>query len=144
MVALNVQGVLHVTQAALPHLLAAAEQGPRRVADLVTISSVAGRTVRMGSGVYNLTKWGVGAFSESLRQEVTKRHLRVGLVEPGAVDTELRDHLRAEIRQVQEERFRGTEVLQAEDVADAVRYMVTRPRHMAVNELLVRPTEQDG
>ena len=95
MVALNVQGLLYCAHAALPHLLAAAEDGPRRVADLVNISSVAGRVARLGSGVYNLTKHGVGAFSESLRQEVTGRHVRVSLVEPGAVSTELATHIRA-------------------------------------------------
>jgi NADP-dependent 3-hydroxy acid dehydrogenase YdfG len=98
----------------------------------------------MGSGVYNATKFGVGAFSESLRQEFTKRHLRVSLVEPGAVDTELRDHLRPEIRAAQEQRFAGVEVLASRDIADAVEYIVTRPRHVAVNEMLVRPTEQDA
>src|SRR3954451_20953568 len=100
MVDLNVKGVLYITHAALPHLLSAAENAPRRVADLVNISSVAGRVARAGSGVYNLTKWGVNAFTESMRQEFTERHLRVSVVEPGAVSTELTDHLRPEIREV--------------------------------------------
>jgi NADP-dependent 3-hydroxy acid dehydrogenase YdfG len=142
MVALNLQGLLYVSHAALPHLLEAAEAAPRRVADLVNVSSVAGRTPRSGSGVYNLTKFGVGAFSESLRQEVTERHVRVSLVEPGAVSTELREHLRPEIREQAEKRFAGMEELEAEDIADAVAYIVTRPRRVAVNELLIRPTEQ--
>ena len=94
MIALNLNGLLYVAHAALPHLLSAAEGDPRGVADLVNISSVAGRLARSGSGVYNLTKHGVGAFSESLRQEVTERHVRVSVVEPGAVDTELPDHIR--------------------------------------------------
>ncbi|MFD1722054.1 SDR family NAD(P)-dependent oxidoreductase [Amnibacterium endophyticum] len=144
MVTLNVQGLLYVAHAALPHLLAAAEDSSRGVADLVNISSVAGRVARSGSGVYNLTKWGVNAFSESLRQEVTGRHVRVGIVEPGAVATELRDHLRDEIREQQAKRFEGMEPLESEDIAEAIVYMVTRPRRMAVNELLVRPTEQEG
>ena len=143
MVAVNVQGVLHTVHAALPHLLAAAEQDPRRVSDLVIVSSTAGRAARSGSGVYNLTKFGVGAFAESLRQEVTRRHLRVGLVEPGATVSELRDHLRPEQRAQQAERFRTMEPLQAEDIADGVRYMVTRDRRQAVSELLIRPTEQE-
>src|SRR6185436_19961065 len=96
MVQLNVLGLLYSAHAALPHLLRAAEQEPRRVADLVNISSVAGRVARNGSGVYNLTKHGVGAFSESLRQEVTQQHVRVSLVEPGAVATELASHVREE------------------------------------------------
>jgi NADP-dependent 3-hydroxy acid dehydrogenase YdfG len=138
----NVKGVLYFTHAALRHLLAAAEDSPRRVADIITISSVAGRVARRGSGVYNLTKFGVGAFSESLRQEVTQRHVRVALVEPGAVATELTDHLRPEIREQVKGRFAGVERLHAEDIADAVHYIVSRPRRVAVNEMLVRPTEQ--
>ena len=144
MVDLNLTALLAATHAALPHLLRAAESGPREVADLVNISSVAGRTVRTGSNVYNATKFGVGAFSESLRQEFAGRHLRVSLVEPGAVDTELRDHLRPEIREAQERRFAAMTVLDAQDIADAIEYVVTRPRHVAINELLVRPTEQEA
>jgi NADP-dependent 3-hydroxy acid dehydrogenase YdfG len=143
MVAINVQGLLYISHAALPHLIAAAENSARRVADLVNISSVAGRTVRTGSGVYNLTKHGIGAFSESLRQEVTGRHVRVSLVEPGGTDTELTTHMRPEIRELARRRFAGVERLQADDVADAITYIVTRPRHVAVNELLIRPTEQE-
>lgn len=144
MIALNLQGLLYVAHAALPHLLAAAADGPRRVADLVNISSVAGRTARVGSGVYNLTKHGVGAFSESLRQEVTGRHVRVSLIEPGAVDTELPDHLRPEIGAQLAKRFAEMERLQAEDIADAITYVVTRARHVAINEVLIRPTEQQA
>src|SRR3954470_17799048 len=118
MVDLNVKGVLYITHAALPHLLSAAENAPRRVADLVNISSVAGRVARLGSGVYNLTKWGVNAFSESLRQEFTRRHLRVSLVEPGATKTELTDHLRPEIREALRSGF-DFERLESEDIADA-------------------------
>jgi NADP-dependent 3-hydroxy acid dehydrogenase YdfG len=144
MVALNVQGLLYVAHAAVPHLLAAAEDGPRQVSDLVNVSSVAGRVARLGSGVYTLTKHGVGAFSESLRQEVTRRHVRVSLVEPGAVNTELGSHVRAEVREQMLQRFLDVERLEAEDIADAITYIVTRPRHVAVNELLIRPTEQEG
>ncbi|HEX6460088.1 MAG TPA: SDR family NAD(P)-dependent oxidoreductase [Thermoleophilaceae bacterium] len=143
MVALNLQGLLYCSHAALPHLLSAAESSPRGVADLINISSVAGRVARLGSGVYNLTKWGVGAFSESLRQEVTKRNVRVSLVEPGAVDTELTDHLRPEIQESASKRFEGVEKLEAADIADAIEYIVTRPRRVAVNEVLIRPTDQE-
>jgi NADP-dependent 3-hydroxy acid dehydrogenase YdfG len=94
--------------------------------------------------VYNLTKHGVGAFSESLRQEVTARHVRVSLVEPGAVSTELAGHNRPEILESIQQRFGDVERLHAEDIADAIGYIVTRPRHVAINELLVRPTEQTG
>lgn len=143
MVQVNVLGLLYCAKAALPHLLEAAESGDRRTADLVNVSSVAGRVVRLGSGVYNATKHAVGAFSESLRQEVTKRHVRVGLVEPGAVATELAGHNRPEVLEAMSRRFADMERLEAEDIADAIGYMVTRPRHMAVNEMLIRPTEQD-
>ncbi|MBS2964989.1 SDR family NAD(P)-dependent oxidoreductase [Actinocrinis puniceicyclus] len=144
MVDLNLTALLTATHAALPHLLRAAESGPRQVADLVNVSSIAGRVARLGSNVYNATKFGVGAFSESLRQEFAGRHLRVGLVEPGAVDTELRDHLRPEVREAQVRRFAGVKVLEAQDVADAIEYMVTRPQHVAINELMLRPTAQEG
>ncbi len=143
MVALNVQGLLYCSHAALPHLLSAAESSPRGVADIVNISSVAGRVARLGSGVYNLTKWGVGAFSESLRQEVTGRNVRVSLVEPGAVDTELTDHLRPEIQESARKRFEGVEKLEAADIAEAIEYIVTRPRRVAINEVLIRPTDQE-
>ena len=95
MVAINVQGLLYVAHAAIQPLLKAAEDGPRGVSDMVNVSSIAGRVARRGSGVYNLTKHGVGAVSESMRQEFADRHLRVSLVEPGAVATELTDHMRA-------------------------------------------------
>ena len=143
MIDINVRGLISCTHAGLPHLLKAAEQGPRNVADIVNVSSVAGRTANSGSGVYNLTKHGVGAFSESLRQEVTQRHVRVGLIEPGAVATELAGHNRPEIREVIAKRFGDVERLQAVDISDAIVYMVTRPRYVAVNEILIRPTEQE-
>jgi NADP-dependent 3-hydroxy acid dehydrogenase YdfG len=141
MVSINVVGLLYCAKAALPHLLEASEK-PEGVADVVNISSVAGRQVRLGSGVYNATKHAVGAFSESLRQEVTERHLRVSLVEPGAVDTELSGHNRPEVLEGLKKRFAEMERLEAEDIADAILYIVTRPRHVAVNEILIRPTEQ--
>jgi NADP-dependent 3-hydroxy acid dehydrogenase YdfG len=141
MVELNVLGLLYCAHAALPHLLRAADNGPRQVADMVNISSVAGRVARNGNGVYSLTKHGVGAFSESLRQEVTKRYVRVCLVEPGATATELASHNRPEVLASIRNQFGQT--MRAEDIADAIIYIVTRPRHVAVNEMLIRPTEQE-
>jgi NADP-dependent 3-hydroxy acid dehydrogenase YdfG len=142
MVGVNINGLLYCSHAALPHLVAAAADSPRGVADLINISSVAGRVARLGSGVYNLTKHGVGAFSESLRQEVTQRHVRVSLVEPGAVSTELVSHNRQEIQDMLRERFTDMERMEAADIADAITYIVTRPRRVAINEILIRPTEQ--
>ncbi len=141
MVALNVSALLHVTHAALPHLLEAAT-GPRGCADLVNVSSVAGRRARANAAVYNLTKFGVGAFTEALRQELAGRHVRVAAVEPGAVATELPTHIRPEIRAEMTRHFTDVEILRDTDIAEAVRYIVTRPRHAAVNEVLIRPTEQ--
>ena len=143
MVALNVQGLLYVTHAALPHLVRAAADSPRRVADIVNISSTAGRVARPGSSVYNLTKFGVNAFTESLRQELLKRRVRISVVEPGTVDTELASHLRDDIRQAAASQTASIEPLQPEDIADAVAYIVTRDRRVAVNEMLVRAGEQD-
>jgi NADP-dependent 3-hydroxy acid dehydrogenase YdfG len=143
MIDLNVKGLMYCANAATPHLLDAAENGSRGVADMVNISSVAGRQVRNGSGVYNASKHAVGAFSDSLRQEVTKRHLRVSLVEPGAVATELVSHNRDEVRETIDKRFADMERLEAEDIAEAIAFIVTRPRRVAVNEVLIRPTEQD-
>src|SRR6476646_11071908 len=143
MIAINVQGLLSTTRAALPHLLQAAEQGPRRVADIVNISSIAGRVAWNGYGVYNSTKFGVNGFTESLRQEVTRRHVRVGVLEPGGVDTELGSHNTTEVRSEMIDPFyEQTEVLAPEDVADGIAYMITRPRRASIGELWIMPTDQ--
>jgi NADP-dependent 3-hydroxy acid dehydrogenase YdfG len=142
MLDVNLAGFLYCARAALPHLLSAAEDGPRGTADLVNISSVAGRIARAGSAVYNMTKHGVGAFSEALRQEISGRHVRVSVIEPGATATELSGHNRPEVRDAIQQRFAGVERLQATDIADAIRYVVTRPRHVLINEIMIRPAEQ--
>jgi NADP-dependent 3-hydroxy acid dehydrogenase YdfG len=143
MLDLNVAALMTLTHAALPHLLDAADSEPRHVADIVNISSVAGRVARLGSGAYNASKWAVNAFSEALRQEVTGRHLRVGVVEPGAVDTELASHnTDPEVLARMRERFGRIERLSADDIAEVIVFTVTRPRHVALNEILVRPTDQ--
>jgi NADP-dependent 3-hydroxy acid dehydrogenase YdfG len=144
MIDLNLKGLIKTTHAALPHLLAAAKDSERGCADVVNISSVAGRIARSGSGIYNLTKFGVGAFGESLRQELADRKVRSTIIEPGAVDTELSDHIRDGVREKTRERFAGIHMLEATDVADAIAYAVTRPWHVSLNEILIRPTEQVG
>ncbi|HKB51699.1 MAG TPA: SDR family NAD(P)-dependent oxidoreductase [Solirubrobacterales bacterium] len=144
MIDLNLKGLINTTHAALPHLLWAAEDSERGCADVVNISSVAGRVARAGSGVYNLTKHGVGAFSESFRQEFASRKVRSTLVEPGAVETELTDHLRDGVREQVTERLSSIHMLEASDIADAIAYAVTRPWHVCLNEILIRPTEQQG
>ena len=142
MVALNLQGALYVTHAALPHLVRAAQDSPRRVADLITISSTAGRVARPGGSVYSLTKFGVAAFAESLRQELIAQRVRVSVIEPGTVDTELVSHLREDVRRAAQSQVEAIEPLQPDDIGDAVAYIVTRDRRVAVNEMLVRAAEQ--
>lgn len=138
MVDVNVLGVFAAATAAVPHLVNAAA-GPRGVADMITVSSVAGRKVVRGTNVYAATKHAVGAFSEGLRQELAERHVRVGLVEPGLVRTELTQDPASGTAEI---RDTGYDVLEAPDIADAIVYAVTRPARVAVNEILVRPTGQ--
>ena len=142
MIDINVKGLLYMTHAAVPHLLEGAGDSPRGVTDIVNISSVAGRVASAGAGVYNLTKFGVGAVSESMRKELSRQGVRITIVEPGAVSTELVDHLRPEIRPHVASRFDDIKTLEAHDIADAIEYAVTRPAHVSVNEILIRPTQQ--
>ncbi|GAB3344463.1 SDR family NAD(P)-dependent oxidoreductase [Modestobacter lapidis] len=138
MISTNVLGLMYTTHAAIDGMVA---QGS---GDIVNISSVAGRTARKGAGVYNASKWAVNAFSESLRQEVTGRGVRIGLVEPGAVATELTSHItQPDAKAAAARTAADMRTLQAEDIARAVLYLVTQPPHVAVNEVLVRPTDQE-
>ena len=134
----NVLGLMYMTHAAIEGMV---EQGS---GDVVNISSVAGRTARRGSGVYNASKWAVNAFSESLRQEVTGRGVRISLVEPGAVLTELTSHItQPEAKADMEKAHASMRALQSDDIARAVLYLVTQPPHVAINEMLIRPTDQE-
>jgi NADP-dependent 3-hydroxy acid dehydrogenase YdfG len=144
MIALNQRALLYMTKAALPHLQAASETDIRRVADIVNISSYAGRVASPNFAVYNMTKFGVNGFTEALRQELGSSHIRVGVLEPGAVKTELNDQHKGAIRAEIEAFFARIEALDAEDIADGIAYMVTRPRHAAIGELWIMPTEQAG
>jgi NADP-dependent 3-hydroxy acid dehydrogenase YdfG len=136
MIHANVFGVLYCTHAALPLM---ASQGAGHI---VNVSSVAGRVARQGSGVYNLTKFGVGAFSESLRQEGVALGVRVTLIEPGAVATELAGHNRPEVLEQMAKRFAGVTPLRAEDISGAVLYAIGQPANVSINEVLVRPSGQ--
>jgi NADP-dependent 3-hydroxy acid dehydrogenase YdfG len=136
MVDANIYGVLYCTHAALPLM---AEQGSGHI---VNVSSVAGRFARAGGGVYHLTKFGVGAFSEALRQEVAPMGLRVTVIEPGAVATELPGHNRPEVREAIAQVFKDVEPLTADDIARAIVYAIGQPPNVAVNEVLVRPSRQ--
>jgi len=136
MIDVNLFGALYCTHAALPLMIE--QQG----GEIVNVSSVAGRVARLGSGVYKLTKHGLGAFSESLRQELVPHGIRVTLIEPGAVATELAGHNRPEIREQMAKRFDGITRLTAEDIANAVLYAISQPAHVSINEVLVRPSGQ--
>ncbi len=137
MVDTNVMGVLYCTHAALRYMM------PAKSGHIVNISSTAGRTVRAGAGIYNLTKWGVNAFSEALRQEVHAHNIRVTIVEPGIVATELRDHItHQQAKSAIEATANSITQLTSEDVARAILYATTQPSHVNVNEILIRPTEQ--
>jgi NADP-dependent 3-hydroxy acid dehydrogenase YdfG len=136
MVNTNMLGVLYMTHAALPHLL-------ERQGSVVQMSSTAGRVSRIGGGVYSATKFAVNAFSESLRQEVSARGVRVIVVEPGMVATELREHITQPAAKEQVDKSASSiEQLQSEDIAAAVRYALLQPHHVSVNEVLIRPTDQ--
>ena len=136
MIHVNLFGVLYCTHAALPLMR---RQGAGHI---VNVSSVAGRVARLGSGVYNLTKWGVGAFSESLRQEMVPLGVRVTLIEPGAVATELPGHNRPEVLEQMAKSFAGVTPLASEDIATAILYAIAQPPNVAVNEILLRPSGQ--
>jgi NADP-dependent 3-hydroxy acid dehydrogenase YdfG len=142
MIDINLMGLMYTAHAAVPHLVKAAAEEPRQVADIVNIGSLAVRNAYAMSAVYSATKFGVGAFSEALRQELARQHVRVSVIEPGSVDTELRTHNPDVIQQHIVAALGDIERLQSQDIADTVGYIVTRPRHVAVAELLVRPTEQ--
>ncbi|MEV5828618.1 SDR family NAD(P)-dependent oxidoreductase [Spirillospora sp. NPDC052242] len=147
MVALNVAALLHITHAAVPQLIYAASTSPRQVADLVNLGSTAGRAAPPGSSVYSFTKSGLKAFSESLRQELHDEQVRVsvvetGTVETGTVETELLDRPSEIVHESARRRIAGIEGLRADDIADAIGYIVTRDRRIAVNEMLIRAGDE--
>lgn len=137
MVELNFLGVVFCTHAALPVMK---QQGSGHV---VNISSLAGRQVSARNAVYSATKFAVGAFSEGLRQQVIQDKIRVTIIEPGAVATEVTDHIGdIKAREKAQERFHSMRTLQADDVAAAIVYAVSQPDHVSVNEILIRPTDE--
>jgi NADP-dependent 3-hydroxy acid dehydrogenase YdfG len=111
--------------------------------DLVNISSVAGRTARAGNAAYAATKWGMNGWSEALRQEL-QPDVRVIVIEPGAVATELTDHITDPAAKHGAEQFYAQLAIAAEDVAEVIAFAVTRPRRLTLNEILLRPTSQSG
>jgi NADP-dependent 3-hydroxy acid dehydrogenase YdfG len=142
MISINQKALLYVTKAALPHLLIAAESSGRQVADIVNISSIAGRVAWANYGVYNMTKFGVNGFTEALRQEITQKHVRVGVLEPGGVATELGSHNSGQMKDAIDAFYESTETLIPDDIAEGVAFMVTRPRRASISELWIMPTDQ--
>jgi len=137
MINLNLLGLMYATHAVLPLMKAQGE------GHIINISSVAGRTASANVGVYNATKWGVGAFSEALRQEVHKDKIRVTVIEPGIVATELGEHItNIEVKERLQARVAAMTPLESEDIAAAIVYAVTQPPRVNVNEILIRPTDQ--
>jgi NADP-dependent 3-hydroxy acid dehydrogenase YdfG len=139
MAEVNLLGLMNATHAALPIMQ---DQGEGHV---VNLSSVAGRKAYAGSSAYNATKFGVNGFTEALRQEVTDNsRIRTTLIEPGAVDTELPDHIPSNDQQEQiQGMMESMAPLTGEDIARSILYAVTQPPHVDVNEILIRPTEQE-
>lgn len=144
MLEINLHAALRMTSAALPHLLRAAAE-PGGYADIVNVSSTAGRIARQGAAGYNASKFALNAFSESLRQELATKFVRVSLIEPGLVVTELTSHIRDESARKEADRLRSSiESLRAEDVARVIGFVLSQPRHTAINEVLLRPTQQQS
>lgn len=138
MLELNLLGLMSASQAVLPGMRALGG------GHILNISSTAGRVANPNASGYAASKFGVGAFSEALRREVYKDNIRVSVIEPGAVATELREHIpHAETKRALEAWAEGMRQLQPEDIANAVLYCVTQPAHVNVNEILIRPTDQE-
>lgn len=140
MVNVNLRGLMYVTKAALPHLTKTVATSSRKVVDVVNISSVAGRFAAAQVAIYNATKFAVTAATEAWRQEFTRQSIRFSVIEPGATTSELWN------KEGQWEGFTAmfgeVERLHAEDIAEAVAFIVTNPRRVAINEIVVRPTDQ--
>jgi NADP-dependent 3-hydroxy acid dehydrogenase YdfG len=133
----NVKGVLYGIAAVLPTMM------EQKSGHIVNISSVAGRKVLPGGAVYSASKFAVGALSEGLRQELSpSTGIRVTIIEPGAVATELTQHITDEEVKESFSSYLTFERLTAEDIADAIVYAVTQPPNVSVNEVLIRPTRQ--
>ena len=138
MIDVNLLGLLYCTNAALPVM----RDGGG--GDVVNVASVAGRIAALGSAVYNMTKWGVVGFSEALRQEGLHIGVRVTCVEPGFVETELHGHNENPmiVERIEQAREQTGKVLEAADIANAVVYAIAQPKHVSINEIMVRPTGQ--
>jgi NADP-dependent 3-hydroxy acid dehydrogenase YdfG len=138
MVTINLLGLMYATHAVLPIMKEQEEGGA-----IVNISSAAGRTARAGWAAYDATKWGVNGFSEALRQEVNRYNIRVTIIEPGFVETEVTEHIPdPETKKEIEAWTASMRPLQSTDIAAAILYAVTQPSYVDVNELLIRPRDE--
>jgi NADP-dependent 3-hydroxy acid dehydrogenase YdfG len=138
MMDVNVLGLLYATRAAIPHLRRSGR------GDIVNVSSVAGRIAFAGGAVYTATKFALVGFSETLRKELLRDKIRVTSIEPGAVETELVEHVTDPAARKQIDAWQAQmRQLQSGDIAAAILYAVSQPPHVSVNEILVRPTDQE-
>lgn len=138
MIDVNIKGVLYCTAAAIPHMIA------KKSGHIINISSVAGRVVFPAGSVYCATKHAVAAFSEGIRQELSQRaNIRVTCIEPGVVATELLNTITDKSLEKFVESSRKMDALQSEDIANAILFAANSPAHMNVNEILIRPTNQE-
>lgn len=135
MIEVNLMGAITTAEVFLPQLRAA------DAGDIINISSVAGRTARAGNGVYAATKWGINGWSESLRQELLPQ-IRVTLIEPGVVDTELPHHTTHGQTKTAINDLYAKATVTADDIAEVIAFTLARPRHLAINEILLRPADQ--
>jgi len=134
MIEINLLGAITTTEVFLDQLTSG--EG-----DIINISSVAGRTARAGNGVYAATKWGINGWSESLRQELQPA-VRVALIEPGVVATELPTHITHEQTNTSVNEMYAEATVTADDIAEVIAFTLSRPRHLAINEILLRPATQ--
>jgi NADP-dependent 3-hydroxy acid dehydrogenase YdfG len=138
MVDVNLMGLMLMTHAVLPHMKAA------HSGHIINVSSVAGRIITVNNGVYNVTKWAVNVFSEALRKEVYADNIKVTVIEPGVVDTDLKEKIaNPEARAAFKAFAAKLDPLTAQDVAGAVAYALEQPPHVAINEVLLRPLTQE-
>ncbi|MFC0675198.1 SDR family oxidoreductase [Brachybacterium hainanense] len=137
MIETNLLGAITATEVFLDQLRV------KGAGDLVNISSVAGRTARATNGVYAATTWGMNGWSESLRQELLPS-VRVSLIEPGVVDTELPTHITQEATREAVQKGYDAATVKPEEVAEVIAFVLARPRHLAINEVLLRPADQLG
>ena len=138
MVDVNIKGVLYCTSAVVPYML------QQKSGHIINISSVAGRVVFAGGSVYCATKHAITAFSEGLRKELSpKDNIRVSCIEPGVVSTELLESITDETMTGYIQATKDMEILQSEDIANAISYVIQAPDHVNVNEVLIRPTAQE-